>query len=177
MSDPRVVLRSTLRLVFTIILLIVVTFVCRTLPVNATTVGFAYLIVVLTIASTWGLREAIVASVGGMLLFNFFFLPPFGTLTIADPENRVALLAFLATAIVASQLSARAQRQTLASIGKQHELEQLYALGTSILLDRGGGPLPHRLAQSVANSFSVPAVALYDVATGHEYKGGPEDLS
>jgi two-component system sensor histidine kinase KdpD len=112
-----------------------------------------------------------------MLLFNFFFFPPFGTLTVADPENWVALLAFMATAIVASQLSARARRQTLTSIRKQHELERLYALGTSILLDHGDGPLPQRLARSVAQSFSIPAVALYDVATGHEYKGGPEDLS
>jgi two-component system sensor histidine kinase KdpD len=176
-SDRPAILRSALRLFVTIVLLIVVTVLCLALPVNATTVGFAYLIVVLSIASTWGLREAMVASVGGMLLFNLFFFPPFGTLTVADPENWIALLAFVATAIMASQLSARAQRQTLTSIRKQHELEKLYALGTSILLDRGSGPLPQRLAQSVADAFSVPAVALYEVATGHEYKGGPEDLS
>ena len=170
-------LRAASQFVITIILLIVVTVVCQKLPVNATTVGFAYLIVVLSIASTWGLRESVVASVGGMLLFNLFFFPPFGTLTVADPENWVALLAFLATAIVASQLSATARRQTLTSIRKQHELERLYALGTSILLDHGDGPLPQRLAQSVARSFSLPAVALHDVATGREHKGGPEDLS
>jgi two-component system sensor histidine kinase KdpD len=145
--------------------------------VNATTAGFAYLVVVLSIASTWGLREAVVASVGGMLLFNFFFLPPFGALTIADPENWVALLAFLVTAIVASQLSARARRQTLTAIEKQQELERLYALGTSILMDRGQGSLPQRLAQGVADAFGVPAVVLYEVATAREYNGGPEDLT
>src|SRR4051812_4839979 len=112
-----------------------------------------------------------------MLLFNFYFLPPFRTLTIADPQNWVALFAFLIAAIVASQLSARARRQTEAAVRKQHELERLYALGRGILLDRGEGPLPQRLAQNVADSFAVPAVALYDVATGREYKGGPEDLA
>jgi two-component system sensor histidine kinase KdpD len=170
-------LQAAARLVITLILLLAVTAVCRMAPLNATTVGFAYLIVVLGIASTWGLREAVAASLGGMLLFNFFFLPPFGTLTVADPENWVALFAFLATAIVASQLSARARRQTLASLRKQHELERLYTLGTSILLDRGDGPLPQRLAHSVAQSFSLPAVVLYEVATAREYKGGPEDLN
>jgi two-component system sensor histidine kinase KdpD len=173
----RTLLRSALRLLSTILVLIAVTVACRTLPVNATTTGFAFLVVVLIIASTWGLPEAVVASIGGMLLFNLYFFPPFGTLTVADPENWVALLAFLATAIVARQLSARARRQTLTSVRKQHELERLYALGTSILLDHGDGPLPQRLAQSVSQSFSISAVALYDVATGQEYKGGPDDLS
>ncbi|HEX6879413.1 MAG TPA: DUF4118 domain-containing protein, partial [Terriglobales bacterium] len=176
MSDRRAVIRAASRLVITIVLLIVVTVVCRNLPVNPTTVGFAYLIVVLSIASTWGLREAVVASVGGVLLFNFYFFPPVGTLTVAGPENWVALFAFLVTAIVASQLSARAQRQTLTSMRKQHELERLYALGTSILLDHGDGPLPQRLAQAVARSFTLGGVVLHDVATGREYIGGPEDL-
>lgn len=171
------VLRASSRLAATIVLLIGVTGACRSLPLNATSAGFAYLIVVLSIASIWGLREAVVASVGGALLFNFFFFPPYGTLAIADPENWIALLAFLATAIIASQLSASARRQALTSMRKQHELERLYALGTSILLDRGGGPLPQRLAQSVAQSFSLPAVALYDVATGRQHKGGPDDLT
>jgi two-component system, OmpR family, sensor histidine kinase KdpD len=175
-SDGQALLRAVSRLVITIVLLIVVTWVCRKLPINATTVGFGYLIVVLSIASTWGLREAVVASVGGMLLFNFFFFPPFETLTIADFENWVALFAFLGTAIVASQLSARGQRQTRTAVRKQHELERLYSLGTSILLDRGDGPLPQRLAQAVAHSFSIGGVVLYDVATGREYIGGPEDL-
>jgi two-component system, OmpR family, sensor histidine kinase KdpD len=157
--------------------MVAVTAACRALPVNATTAGFAFLVAVLTVASTWGLREAVAASVAGVLLFNFHFLPPFGTLTIADPQNWVALLAFLVTAIVASQLSARARRQTDAAVRKQHELERLHAFGRSILLDRGDGPLPRRLAQSVADCFAVPAVALYDVATGREYQGGPEDLA
>lgn len=176
MSDRRILLRTASRLVITIVLLIAVTAVFRELPVNATTVGFAYLIVVLSIASTWGLREAVVASVGGMIGFNFFFLPPTGTLTIGDPENWVALFSFLATAIVASQLSARAQRQTVTAVRKQHELERLYELGTSILLDRGDGPLPHRLAQAVARSFTLTGVVLHDAASGNEYRGGPEDI-
>ena len=47
------------------------------------------------------------SSIVAMLCFNFFFLPPVGTFTIADPQNWVALFAFLATALTASQLSAR----------------------------------------------------------------------
>src|SRR5437016_267694 len=54
--------------------------------INATTVALALLLVVLFIATGWGSRPAVLASVLGMLCFNYFFLPPIGTLTIADPD-------------------------------------------------------------------------------------------
>jgi len=66
--------------------------------------------------------------------FNYFFLPPIGRFTIADPQNWVALLAFLATALVASHLSDRAKKQALDARQPQRETEQLYALSRAILL-------------------------------------------
>src|SRR5262245_5708221 len=77
--------------------------------VNSTTIGFAFLLVVLFVAILWGSKPALVASVLGMLCFNFFFLPPFYTFTIADPQNWVALTAFFITALAVGQLSARAK--------------------------------------------------------------------
>ncbi|PYV16369.1 MAG: sensor histidine kinase, partial [Acidobacteria bacterium] len=76
---------------------------------NSTTVALSFLLAVLALATRWGLIEAIVASFAGALCFNYFFLPPVGTFTVADPENWVALGAFLVTAVVASQLSASAR--------------------------------------------------------------------
>ena len=70
--------------------------------VNATTIGFVYLLLVLIIATGWGFIEAASASVAATIAFNFFFLPPVGTLTIADPQNWVALASFLATALIAA---------------------------------------------------------------------------
>jgi K+-sensing histidine kinase KdpD len=66
----------------------------RLMLVNATTVGFAYLLIV-AIATAWGFIEAAIASVAAMLCWNFFFLPPVGQFTIADPQNWVALFAFV----------------------------------------------------------------------------------
>ena len=86
----------------TLVFIAAATFVCfRVIHVNPTTAGFAYLLCVLGIATAWGMVESIVASVAAMLAFNFFFLPPLGTLTIADPQNWVALISFLTTALVA----------------------------------------------------------------------------
>jgi len=150
---------------------------CLFSGVNQTTTGFAYLITVLFIASGWGLTEAIVASVTAMLCYNFFFLPPVGQFTIADPQNWIALGAFLVTAIVASQLSARARNQTTAAIRRQLELERLYALGRSILIGAGDRPAAVRLARHVAQAFELRGVALYDARSGQVYLAGPEDVT
>ena len=72
---------------------------------NPTTVALTFLLVVLVVATTSPLRAAVVTSITAMLFFNYFFLPPFGTLRIADPENWVALVTFLAVSLVASNLS------------------------------------------------------------------------
>src|ERR1700722_2151167 len=85
----------------------------RIISVNSVTVALTMLLAVLAIASSWGLVAAIVASVAGVLCFNFFFLPPVGTFVIADPQNWVALFAFLVTAVVASNLSASVKRRAL----------------------------------------------------------------
>ena len=82
---------------------------------NTTTVALAYLLVVLFVATGWGSWPASVASVLGTLCFNFFFLPPIYTLTIEDPQNWVALAAFLITAITAGQLSERAKQRAAAA--------------------------------------------------------------
>src|SRR5215831_573693 len=78
---------------------------------NNTTVAMTFLLAILAIATTWGLRAAIFASIAGVLCFNFFWLPPIYTLTITDPQNLVAFTAFLVTSVVASQLSASAKQR------------------------------------------------------------------
>src|SRR5713226_7684867 len=100
----------------------------RFITVNPTTVALTYVVAILLIATSWGIAEATIASLTAVVCFNFFFLPPVGTLTIADPQNWVALVAFLVTAIVASQLSGRARRRNIEAVARQRDLERLYAL-------------------------------------------------
>jgi K+-sensing histidine kinase KdpD len=94
--------------------------------INSTTVAFSLLLAVLFVATVWGSRPAYLASVLGMLCFNFFFLPPLYTLTIADSQNWVALVAFLVTAVTAGQLSARAKRRAEEAESGRQEIERLY---------------------------------------------------
>src|SRR5262245_26093799 len=94
--------------------------------INPTTVALTFLLVVLGSAMWYGSVPAIVASALGMLSFNFFFLPPLHTFTIADPQNWVALITFLITAVTVGELSARARRRAEEAETGKREIERLY---------------------------------------------------
>jgi two-component system sensor histidine kinase KdpD len=94
--------------------------------INSTTVGFAFLLLILFVAILWGSKRALLASILGMLNFNFFFLPPYHTFSIADPQNWVALTAFFITALTVGQLSARAKRRAEEAEAGRVEIRRLY---------------------------------------------------
>lgn len=102
-----------------------VLFLLRTY-INSTTVGFAYLLLTVFVAILWGSAPALLASVLGVLCFNFFFLPPLHTFTIDDPQNWLALAVFLVTSIAVGQLSAKAKRRAAEAEAAQSEVERLY---------------------------------------------------
>lgn len=95
--------------------------------INSTTIALTLLLVVLFMATIFGSRPALLASILGVLCFNFFFLEPLYTFTVADSQNWIALFAFLTTALMAGQLSAYAQRRAEEAESKQKEIESLYA--------------------------------------------------
>src|SRR3984893_14379445 len=167
--------RLTLRLLLALSLVATITFVFfRLIHVDATSVGFFYLVAILVIATVGGIIEATASSIVAMLCFNFFFFPPIGTFTVADPQNWVALFAFLATALTASQLSDRLKQQRKEALDRQREMERLYALSRAILLTDTTQPTAKQIANQIANAFECPAVALYDRRTSEVYLAGPK---
>ena len=147
------------------------------LHVNPTTVALSYLIAILLVATTWGLAEATTASIAAVLCFNFFFLPPVGTFTIADPQNWVAFVAFLATAIVASQLSGRAKRREVDAAGRQRDLERLYTFSRGLLLSERGASTPGEIARLVADAFELATVGVFDQRADAAAWAGEADRS
>ncbi len=95
-------------------------------PINSTAVALALLLVVLITATVFGSRPALLASLLGVLCFNFFFLPPLYTFSIAEPQNWIAFGAFLITATIAGQLSSFARRRAEESEINRQEIERLY---------------------------------------------------
>ena len=144
--------------------------------VNATTAGFAYLLLVLVVASTWGFIEASILSVAATLTFNFFFLPPVGTLIITDPQNWVALLTFLTTSLIASRLSTKAKQRALDAVERQQDIERLYEFSRAILLIDNSEPFGAQLIRRLADIFQLAAATLYDRRTGNFYRAGSSDL-
>jgi two-component system sensor histidine kinase KdpD len=128
--------------------------------VSPTTVALALLLIVLGVATIARLRIAIVMSVAAMLVFNFFFLPPVGTFTIADPENWVALFVFLAVSVIASNLSASAQERARDAIARRNEVTRLFDLTRDVLLTTETAAAIDALARHVARRFELPAVAI-----------------
>lgn len=151
-------------------------FLFRVFPANDTTAGFVYLVAILVIATRGGLIESTIASFAAMFCFNFFFFPPIGTLTIADPRNWIALFAFLATSLTASQLSARAKRRALDAEDRRVEVERLYSLGRALLLMDTSHPIAKQIVQQIAISCEIPGVALYIRNTGEVHRAGLEEL-
>ncbi|HTV64670.1 MAG TPA: ATP-binding protein [Bryocella sp.] len=150
----------------------IVVVIYRRLPMNPTTVALTFLLVVLGVASRWGLTIATTTAVAATLAFNYFFLPPIGTFTIADPQNWVALLAFLISAILASRLSERARRETLNATRRRKEVERLYALSQQLLATDNVMELLNSIPRYVCDAFGLTAAAMYVPSRKEVYRLG-----
>jgi two-component system sensor histidine kinase KdpD len=147
--------------------------VFRRLPdVNPTTVALAFLLVVLSVASRWGLTTATTTAVVATLAFNYYFLPPIHTFTIADPQNWIALLAFLISAIIASRLSERARREALNATRRRKEVERLYALSQQLLATENVVELLNSIPAYVRDAFGLTAAAMFLPKRREVYRTG-----
>src|SRR5215813_7497340 len=129
--------------------------------VNITTVALSFLLVVLAVASMYGLGPAIVGAVLGVLCFNFFFLPPLGTLTIQDPQNWVALIAFLITAVTASQLSSAARARATNAEKRRAEVWKLYQLSRTVIATPDSETAVSSIARQVVEVFDLAYCAVF----------------
>ena len=140
---------------------------------NATTVALTFLLVVLVVAAAGRFRAAAIVSVAAMLAINFFFLPPIGTFTIADPQNWVALFTFLAVSLVASNLSSAARARADEARARRDELARLFDLSRDVLMITDSRDAVPAVARAIARRFDLAAVAIalpgdpqWDVAQG-----------
>jgi two-component system, OmpR family, sensor histidine kinase KdpD len=109
-----------------------VTALGRLTALNSSAVGFVYLIVVLLVSIFGGLLVATVTSVLATLCYNFFFFAPLYTLTIAEPANWFALVAFLLASVTVSRLVIAARTQAAHAEQRRSELETLYGLSIDL---------------------------------------------
>jgi two-component system, OmpR family, sensor histidine kinase KdpD len=152
---------SAVRALSCTLIVTAVVFLCRYgLHANATTVALTFLLSVLVVSAHWGFWYAAFLAVISTLAFNSFFLPPFGTFTIADPQNWVALLAFLATAVIAGQLSERARRETIHATQRRREIEQLYTFSQRLLTLESVPELLNLVPRHITETFGCRGAAI-----------------
>jgi two-component system sensor histidine kinase KdpD len=126
--------------------------------------GVLYLFAVLPVAAVWGLTYSIAVSVASMLAFNFFFLEPVHTLTLADSRNWFALLVFVVTAVVVSELATRSRRRA-------REAELLAGIATTLLEH---GTVASELEEISSEAAQALNAAHAEIALGEGAPGGFE---
>jgi two-component system, OmpR family, sensor histidine kinase KdpD len=128
---------------------------------NVTTVGFTFLLVILIASAVGGLETSIVMSIAATLVYDYYFIPPVDTWNITDPQDWIALSAFITTSVVGSTLSAWARRQTREAHGRRREAEQLYDLSQNLLSAGDTTTLCNAIPADIVESFGAKAAALF----------------
>jgi two-component system sensor histidine kinase KdpD len=146
----------------------------RVPPVNATSVALIFLLAILYVSAFWGLRVSIFMSLLATLSFDHYFLPALGALTIGNPQNWVALCAFLVTAITASRLSEQARRRARDANRRRRELERLYAFTQQMLVAGSVVELLNVIPRHIVESFEVQDAALYLASRDAVYRSGSD---
>ncbi len=122
-------------------------------------VSMLYLIAVLAVAVAFGSWPAVVASVAAFLAFDFFFVEPFHTFTVADPEEWVSLLLFLITATVTGQLAAGQRRRAHEAEAREHEAVVLYDV-MRLMAEPEVGQALRDVAERLRQELDLAAVAV-----------------
>jgi two-component system sensor histidine kinase KdpD len=125
-----------------------------------------FLTAIVVIAIAWGLLPSLFAALLSVLAFNFFFLPPLYTFTVADPQNVVALFFFLVVAVVVSNLTAATRTQILSARRRAKTTAELYAFSRKVA---GIGALDDLLwatAYQVSSMLNVRTVLLLPAKDG-----------
>jgi two-component system sensor histidine kinase KdpD len=137
-----------------------------------------FLVAVLVSAIGFGLWPALFACGISFLAFNFFFLAPLYTFTIAEPESVVALLFFLIVAVITSNLAARVRNQALVARQRAKTTEDLYQFSKKLASVGSLDDLLWASAFQIASMLKVRVVMLLPEESSIAVRAGypPEDM-
>ncbi len=169
--SPRAIFRAA---ICALIVAGTVLFYLKVVHVNPTTVALSFLLAILMVSAAWGLAYAIPMSVLAAICFDFFFLPPVGTLNIAGTQNWIALVAFLATSVIASHLSERVRREARNATRRRMEIERLYTFSQQLLVTENIVELLKTIPSYVAETFGLVHAVIHIADKDQIYRSGAE---
>lgn len=145
--------------------------------VNPTTVALTLLLYILLLAARWSLRYAVAVSLVATACYNFYFLPPVGTFVIADPQNWLALFAFVATSVIGSRLSKQARDEAEQARRRQREVELLFTLSRELLQTENVADLVNAVPEMIYRVSRATSVVLYLLDGDRVYEAGVSRIS
>jgi two-component system sensor histidine kinase KdpD len=154
------------------VVLITFAFQHEFLIVKTTTIVLTYLLAVLIASAVWGLGVSALMSVLSAMCLDYFFLPPVGRFNITDTQDWVALISFLVTAVIGSELSARARRQAQEATRQRNEVSRLYEFSQRLLRARDPVDLFHEIPLQIVEVFHARSAALNLVGKETIYRSG-----
>ncbi|MCW0196705.1 sensor histidine kinase KdpD [Sphingopyxis sp.] len=140
-------------------------------------IALLYLVPVMFAAATFGLRAGLFAGLASSLAYNFFFLPPTGTLTVNNPENVISILVLLGVAIVTSQFAARVRAQADLAQSSARQNAALASFSRQLTAASDQDALMQAICAEVGRLLDVRAVLLLPSADGPMLRAAvpPED--
>jgi two-component system sensor histidine kinase KdpD len=146
------------------------------LSFKTTTIVLTYLLAILIASAIGGLGVSVFMSVVAALCVDYFFLPPVGTLNINDPQDWVALVSFLVTAVIGSDLSARARRQAQEATRQRNEINRLYEFSQRLLRARNPLELLNKIPSQIVELFQARSAALRLAGRQTTFRSGSAPL-
>lgn len=144
------------------------------LVVKTTTVVLTFLLAILIASAIWGHGVSVAMSLAAVVCVDYFFLPPIGTFNISDPDDWVTLISFLITAVIGSELSARARRQAMDADMQRNEINRLYEFSQGLLNALSPLELANEIPAQIVKSFQVESAALYLAEKQSVHRAGPD---
>lgn len=129
--------------------------------IDRSTMALLYLLPVGLSTALWGLAAGALAAGGAFLAFNYFFLPPYGTLIVRHSQDVIILGVFFVVAVVISQLVGRARAGLAAARAREREATQLYELGAALAGARGEAAIAQVTAEHLQTIFRADHVEVF----------------
>ena len=144
---------------------------------SVASISLVFLTGILISAVRFGLFPSLFACAVSVLAYNFFFLPPIYTFTVADPENVVALFFFLIVAVIASNVAGRARSQLVTARTRARTNEELFGFSRKLAAIGTLDDLLWATVYQIAHMLKLRVVILMPSVHGIEVKAGypPED--
>ncbi|HEX2556492.1 MAG TPA: DUF4118 domain-containing protein [Microvirga sp.] len=123
-------------------------------------VDLVFVTAVVAIAVRFGLGPSLIAAIGSVLAYNFFFIHPPFSLEVADPKHFAALIFFLVFAVITSNLAARVRVQALAAQEQARSIQALYDFSRRIAAVADRGELASSTAAGMAKLLGRDVLVL-----------------